>query len=365
MSLHSAEEILHYENWDLENITTPVDMKVLHSLLVQSNYNEQKTKYVIDGFRNGFSIGYEGDEQVKRNSQNLKFSIGNETILWNKVMKEVKLKRFTGPYEQIPFEHYIQSPIGLVPKDGGRETRLIFHLSYPRNSSKGKKLSVNANTPQEICKVKYCDFDMAIHRCIEEGKNCSLSKSDFKSAFRNLRVLKKHWKWLVMKAKDPETGLWYFFIDKCLSFGTSISCTVFQAVSDAIAHIMWWRTGKKVVNYLDDFLFIALLKMLCKMQLDSFMELCKSINFLVALEKTCWPTTQLVFLGLLIDIVNQIILLPIEKIERGKTMIKILQERKSKKVTLKELQQLCGFLNFLGKAIVPGRAFTRRLYYYT
>ena len=33
-----------------------------------------------------------------------------------------------------------------------------------------------------------------------------------------------------------------------------------------------------------------------------------------------------------------------------------------KKTTLRKLQQLCGFLNFLGKCIVPGRAFTRRLY---
>ena len=26
------------------------------------------------------------------------------------------------------------------------------------------------------------------------------------------------------------------------------------------------------------------------------------------------------------------------------------------------MQKLCGFLNFIGKCIVPGRAFTRRLY---
>ena len=32
------------------------------------------------------------------------------------------------------------------------------------------------------------------------------------------------------------------------------------------------------------------------------------------------------------------------------------------KVTVKELQILCGFLNFLGWAIFPGRAFTRRMY---
>ena len=31
---------------------------------------------------------------------------------------------------------------------------------------------------------------------------------------------------------------------------------------------------------------------------------------------------------------------------------------------MKKLQKLCGFLNFLGRCILPGRAFTKRLYYY-
>ena len=43
-------------------------------------------------------------------------------------------------------------------------------------------------------------------------------------------------------------------------------------------------------------------------------------------------------------------------------MITRILSRKSGKLTLLELQKLCGFLNFLCRAIVPGRAFTRRLY---
>ena len=80
-------------------------------------------------------------------------------------MKEVKEKRYAGPFEQIPFDNYIQSPIGLVPKDGGKDTRLIFHLSYPRDGSS----SVNANTPTELCLVKYPDFNEAIKLCLKEG----------------------------------------------------------------------------------------------------------------------------------------------------------------------------------------------------
>ena len=119
------------------------------------------------------------------------------------------------------------------------------------------------------------------------------------------------------------------------------------------------------MNYLDDYLFIVLLKLLCSQQLDIFMQVCSTINFPVSLEKTCYPTTRLIFLGLLLDTVNQVILLPKEKIQRGRFMIGRILEKTSKKVTIKELQQLCGFLNFLGRAVVPGRAFTRQLYHYT
>ena len=100
--------------------------------------------------------------------------------------------------------------------------------------------------------------------------------------------------------------------------------------------------------------------MLCELQLREFIQICATINFPIAFEKTCWPTTRLVFLGLLLDAENQLILLPIEKIEKGRIMVnKMLNQ---KKTTVKELEQLCGFLNFLGRAVVPGRAFTRRLY---
>ena len=175
--------------------------------------------------------------------------IGNRVILWNKVMKEVKAKRYAGPYKQIPFDNYIQSPIGLVPKDGGKDTRLIFHLSYPR----GKGTSVNANTPKELCNVKYPDFNEAIQLCIKAGIGCKTAKSDMQSAFRNLGIKKEHWKYLVMMAISPIDGNKYYFVDKCLPFGASISCSHFQRFSNAVKHIVQYRTKKDLVNYMDDF----------------------------------------------------------------------------------------------------------------
>ena len=174
--LPEEEEVLYYQNLDLGMVTTPIDTDELECLLTESEYDRVKTQFLVDGFRNGFSIGYEGDEYVKLSAPNLPLTVGTETDLWNKVMKEVKAKRYKGPFEKIPFEYYIQSPIGLVPKDGGKDTRLIFHLSYPRESATKAGTSVNANTPHDRCRVKYKDFDMAIRRCLKREKIVKLAK---------------------------------------------------------------------------------------------------------------------------------------------------------------------------------------------
>ena len=232
-------------------------------------------------------------------------------------MKEVQVGRYAGPFCDPPFEHFVQSPIGLVPKDGGRNTRLIFHLSYPKNGN----TSINYNTPKNMCRVTYPDFIQAITRCLEEGKSCHLSKSDMSSAFRVLGVRRKDWPLLIMKAVNPLTQKLCYFVDKCLAFGAAISCALFQAVSDAIAHIVKFLTKKLPVNYLDDYLFVALLKAACDRQLQVFLDVCKQINFPVSIKKTFWGTTELVFLGFFIDSVRQIIAVPQEKLIKGLNMI--------------------------------------------
>ena len=249
----------------------------------------------------------------------------------------------------------------MVPKDGHKDTRLIFHLSYPR----GKGTSVNANTPIEWCQTSYPDFNEAIQLCLKAGKACKIAKSDMKSAFRNLEIKRKHWKFLVMKTTSPLDRKTYYLVDKYLPFGASISCSHFQRFSNAVKLIVQWRTSKDLVNYLDDFFFVALLKLMCNNQVKEFLQVCEEIAFPVSLKKTFWASTMLVFLGLLIGTIGQCVCIPVDKIQKAKDLIESILMKKSKKVTLNQLQKVCGFLNFLGRCVIPGRAFTRRLYRYT
>ena len=152
------------------------------SMLEGSGYDIKKRKYLVRGFKDGFSLNYQGPlKQCKQSAANLKLRVGTKLELWNKVMNEVELGRYAGPFEDPPFPYYVQSPIGLVPKDKGKKTRLIFHLSYPKNGD-----SVNSGIPYEKCTVKYPDFDEAVRLCLQEGVGCSMGKSDMSSAFRHV-----------------------------------------------------------------------------------------------------------------------------------------------------------------------------------
>ena len=171
-----------------------------------------------------------------------------------------------------------------------------------------------------------------------------------------------------MKAQDPETGKEFFFVDKCLPFGASISCAVFQAFSDALAHIMkHWTQGNPALrdqclltNYLDDFLFIAYTEEPCNAFVKLFLKLCKMIACPIVEEKTEWACPRIVFLGILLDGENFVLAIPQEK--KIKAIHQLNRILDSKTVTIERLQKLTGTLNFLCRAVFPGRTYIRRFY---
>ena len=60
-----------YENFDLHEVVTPVKHAILEELLVQYNYPQDKTNFLVQGFKSGFSIKYNGPKNVTRLSNNL------------------------------------------------------------------------------------------------------------------------------------------------------------------------------------------------------------------------------------------------------------------------------------------------------
>ena len=334
--------------------------EILEEWLKKSNYDPCEMVFLVQGFREGFDIQYKGPQTRRDEAKNIPFKVGNKTVMWNKIMKEVKEGRYAGPFNEAPYEFYIQSPLGLVPK-GKDKVRLIFHLSFDFEEK-----SVHHHIPEQFCSVKYNDLDQAVKTTIEmDSFPIFYGKTDLSNAFRLIPLKVQCRRWLLMRAEDSRDGKQKFFVEKSLSFGASISCAIFQRFSDAIKHIYIYRTHKKgleiwVINYLDDFLFIQVHKIFCDQGIREFLEMCELLGIKDALEKTEWGTVRIVFLGILLDGEKLILSIPEDKRRRAINMLEeIMSKRKS---TVKNLQRLAGYLNFLNKAIYPGHTFTRRMY---
>ena len=286
-----------------------------------------------------------------------------------------------------------------MPKSGSDQTRLIFHLSYDFKSTDGNR-SVNFHTPKERCSVTYHDLDFAISTYLElfesqEGSchkpskdsrylNCNnleqrwrrkfnkhghteqrtifTGKTDLKSAFRILGLSPGSWQWLIMKAQHPDTGEFMYFVDKCLPFGSSISCALFQRFSDALHYLIEFKIGVKrlITNYLDDFLFVALTVMFCNFMIQSFLDLCTDLGIPISMDKMEWASNLMVFLGVLLNGRSMSLAVPLDKKQKAESLL--LEFSTKRKTMVKKLQQLCGYLNFLSKAITPGRTFVRCMY---
>ena len=115
-----------------------------------------------------------------------------------------------------------------------------------------------------------------------------------------------------------------------------------------------------VTNYLDDFLFLAFLQSVCNRLMSSFMAICKGVGCPISDEKTVWASEEIVFLGMLLNRRFFTISIPVEKVIKALSLLKLMLSKK--KVTIKMIQQLTGTLNFFNRVVVPGRTFTRRMY---
>ena len=114
-----------------------------------------------------------------------------------------------------------------------------------------------------------------------------------------------------------------------------------------------------MVHVIDYFLIMSNSEDMCQQDLSAFTNLCQEIGVPLAPDKTVGPSTAIPFLGIILDFVNHEARPPDDKLFKARELI--LTFLGKRKVTLKELQQLLGYLGFLCSVIQSGRPFLRRL----
>ena len=121
------------------------------------------------------------------------------------------------------------------------------------------------------------------------------------------------------------------------------------------------RVGcRNTAHYLDYYLFGGERSTgRCQFILETFQSMVDELGLPLAEKKTEGPATSLIFLDIELDTIQQTSRLPQDKLVSIRNIMQSLKGRKE--VTLKELQEIVGHLNFAWKVVTPGRAFVRRL----
>lgn len=327
----------------------PTPVKILRLAALLQGYDHQIKQYLLDGFTAGFKVGFHGPLPPPC-GRNLISAQQLPDVVSAKLNKELEAGRLAGPFPTPPLPQFCTSPIGLVEKrrEPG-QYRLIHHLSHPRDSN-----SINSGIPADFATVQYATVDDAVKLIQRLGKGCYLAKTDIKSAFRLIPVHPSDYHLFGFSFQGS------YFFDKCLPFGASSSCRIFETFSSALEWAAKHKLGiEALIHIIDDFLFGARTKEACNQNLISFLACCRHLGVPTVVDKTLGPHQIMIFAGLELDTVDFQVRLPAEKLKKCRDAIASLENRAS--VGLRELQSVIGLLQYCCTAVVPGRAYLRRL----
>ena len=312
-------------------------------------------KYLIDGYTNGFKLGRNHRPPARKAPRNLRECERNPHIVQELVNKEIRLGHVLGPFDEPPLPNMVFSPLNIVPKQGSKSKyHLIHDLAHPYDNE-----SINSCIPECNSKVKYHMLDEVIEMALELGDTVWGLRMDIEMAFRNQSMHFDELALLGFKLHGK------YFINCALPFGASSSCAIFEKVASACQWIVSNETLYYYIShFLDDFPMLATSQEKLLDFMQKFCSIMADIGMPVAHNKTFSPTQVLGYLGLILDFIRKCISIPENKRLKCLQHINQLQEAYTtgKKVTVKQIQQTAGCLNFVCQALPAGRVFLSSLY---
>ena len=259
---------------DWERVATPLLIRQCEEGL-QDHPDQEFAQYICTGIQRGFRVGYNyHTHQCRSGPGNMRSVSEHRDVVEKYIGEECTAKRLLGPYDRSHFPHFLVSPFGVISKSERGKWRLILDLSSPEVSS------VNDGIDKELCSLSYMSVDDVAARVVCLGRGALMAKFDLKSAYRNIPVHPDD-RWLLGMVWEDK-----LFVDTALPFGLRSAPIIFNAVAEALSHIMRRDGVREVDHYLDDFSLAGPPESTaCQEDLDTALETCSRLGFPVAGER--------------------------------------------------------------------------------
>lgn len=202
------------------------------------------------------------------------------------------------------------SPLGLVPKPGSDEPRLIQDMSYPRNST---VQSVNAGIDSDDFPTEWGTFTKTAEMLLALPPGSMAATFDISAAYRLTPVCPAQQNALCVFWKGK------VYIDRAVAFGLRSSAGVFGAVADMLVAIYQAHGYGPLHKWVDDFFAIRLPHQTWTVQ--DFIALTARLGVPWSLRKIRDLATRQRYIGFIWDLVRLVVALPEEKLAAVHTLV--------------------------------------------
>ena len=326
--------------------------------LVTSAWEDEATghpadKMILRGIKQGFSIQYAGPPIMTPPATYNHQSANNfPEHIDQYVRHETAEAALSGPYNAPPFTPwFVASPIMSREKSGGDGRRVIVDLSFPDGGINqyiaphvfdGQDVSHNLPTVTSAVSTIAASPPGDVHMAV----------IDLSRAYRQFPVNPLDWPLLGIYWR----GAWSF--DRRLPFGCRMSSFSMQSAAEFIVRALAKRQVRAHM-YLDDIIVISPTKDIAERDYKKVLTLLHQLGLAVAPRKLQPPATAVTWLGIRIDVGENQLSIPMEKLGQIKDCMAVAADRAY--LTKRHLQRLIGLANHLCKVVRAARTFICRL----
>ena len=216
---------------------------------------------------------------------------------------------------------------------------------------------MNDGIPDSEATIIYDMVNQAITDLSTSGTGSLMIKLDLESAFRHIPVRPADWHLLGFTWEDK------FYYDVVLGFGCRSAPYIFNLFGEALHWIIQRHIPARIRHYLDDFLQIhppSASATDAQSALQWSLDLGAELGLQFQPNKIDGPSMKLEFLGLELDSKAMEVRLPPSKLEYLTELLRWWTNVSH--CTLRDLEELIGFLQFASQVVPTSQPFLRGLY---
>jgi hypothetical protein len=258
---------------------------------------DSNAAFILDGIENGFKLVDSNVDPPTSRCRNYKSTLGeNRDLVEAQIKKEVDMGRYI-VCEDPP---QLVSALGAIPKSAGK-IRIIHDLSRPDGGMNRSAVDTSVHYPTLDDATKHMTI------------TSYLAKIDLREAYRSIPVHKSCFGFTGLQWQFLNNDSATYMFDSRLPFGASLSCKIFQSLTDAIVRMLKCRNIISI-GYVDDFMIVCDSLDSCTSALKTIIDLVESLGLTVNEDKVAGPSQKLIFLGVEVDCRRRTLSLPPKKL---------------------------------------------------